>query len=82
MRGALIAAALEQADDFFTSTSAVAGDFATRWQNGIDRKDVADVAAKFSKELAHYSMELFDAPKKMFMSSMQKVDAGQENGNE
>ena len=82
LRGDLIAEVLDQADDYFTSMSAVADDFVTRWQNGIDRKDVAALSAKFSKEFSDYAMQLFDAPKKMFTSSMQRVDAGQENGNE
>jgi hypothetical protein len=82
LRGDLIAEVLDQADDYFTSVSAVADDFVTRWQNGIDRKDVAALSAKFSKEMAAYAMELFDAPKKMFTSSMQRVDAGQEDRNE
>jgi hypothetical protein len=82
MRGDLIAAGIDEADDFLTSMSAVAGDFATRWQHGIHRKDVADLSAKFSKEFSDYTMHLFDAPKKMFTSSMQKVDAGQEKGDD
>jgi hypothetical protein len=82
MRGDLIAAGIDEADDFLTSMSAVAGDFATRWQHGIHRKDVADLSAKFSREFSDYSMQLFDAPRKMFTSSMQKVDAGQEKGND
>jgi len=82
LRGDLIAAMIDEADDFFTGTSAVAGEFATRWQHGLRRKDVADLSAKFSKEMSNYSMQLFDAPKKMFTSSMQKVDAGQENDDD
>src|ERR1700722_17084201 len=82
LRGDLIAAMIDEADDFFTGTSAVAGEFATRWQHGLRRKDVTDLSAKFSKEMSNYSMQLFDAPKKMFTSSMQKVDAGQENDDD
>lgn len=82
LRGDLITAMIDEADDFFSSTSAVAGEFATSWQRGLRRKDVADLSAKFGKEMSDYSMRLFDAPKKMFTSAIRKVDAGQESDDD
>ena len=80
LRGEMIEAATEQVDAFASRASVVAQDFATAWQNGLDRKDVMDIAQTFSRQMADYSLQLFDAPKRLFATSMRKAEAGEKAG--
>jgi hypothetical protein len=77
LRGEMIKAATQQVDAFADRMTVVAEDFARAWEDGLDREEVKRIAATFGQQMADYSLQLFDAPKRMFITSRRKVDAGE-----
>lgn len=75
LRGEMIQAATQQVDAFADRATIVAEDFARAWEDGLDREEVKRIAATFGQQMADYSLQLFDAPKRMFVTSRRKVDA-------
>jgi hypothetical protein len=74
LRGEMIEAATQQVDAFADRATVVAEDFGRAWEDGLDREDVKRIAATFGQQMADYSLQLFDAPKRMFVTSRRKVD--------
>lgn len=75
LRGEMIEAATQQVDAFADRATIVAEDFARAWEDGLDRDEVKRIAATFGQQMADYSLQLFDAPKRMFVTSRRKVGA-------
>jgi hypothetical protein len=75
LRGEMIEAATQQVDAFADRATVVAEEFGRAWQDGLDREEVKRIAATFGQQMADYSLQLFDAPKRMFVTSRRKVDA-------
>ncbi len=77
LRGEMIEAATEQVDEFLARASVVGQDYAEAWQTGLDRQKVMNIAETFSRQVADYSLQLFDAPKRMFVTSRRKAETGE-----